>query len=335
MSRVRLVDVARDAGVDASTASRALNPSSRGRVSKQTVRRVERAAEKLGYVPNTMARGLRTSQSFVVVLVVPDITNPLFPPIVRGAERVLRAAGYTLILADTNSDAEAASDQIRAMRARGVDGFIIATALWDDPILDELAQEHVPTVLVNRRTRSNLLPFVGSDDQRGIQLCVDHLVALGHRAILHLAGPRGTSTATDRADAFRKAIDEHGLDATQVVEADAFSEASGAAAVERLLAGGAKFTAIVAASDVLALGAQEALAARGLRCPDQVSVTGYNDIDYVSKLTPPLTSVRIPLGQEGELAAETLLRLLDGATTTPMQILLPVELKARGTTDKP
>jgi len=93
MARVRLVDVARAAGVDASTASRALNPDSSGRVSPHTVRKVVRAAERLGYVPNSMARGLRTSQSMIVVLIVPDITNPLFPPIVRGAESVLRAAG--------------------------------------------------------------------------------------------------------------------------------------------------------------------------------------------------------------------------------------------------
>lgn len=335
MSRVRLVDVAKAAGVDASTASRALNPDSRARVSKQTVRRVERAAESLGYVPNTMARGLRTSQTMIVVLIVPDITNPLFPPIVRGAGRVLRAAGYTLILADTNFDDEAQRDQVRAMRGRGVDGFIIATALWDDPTLDELARDGVPTVLVNRRTRSSALPFVGSDDRRGIEMCVEALVSLGHKALLHLAGPPGTSTASDRAEAFDKAVREHRLTNTHVVEAEAFSEAAGAAAIERALDADLEFTAIVAASDVLALGAQEALSARGIECPAQVSVTGFNDIDYVSKLTPPLTSVRIPVDKEGELAAETLLRLLVGAPATPLQILLPVELMMRGTTAKP
>lgn len=335
MSRVRLVDVARAAGVHPGTASRALNPDARDGVSKQTVRRVEQAAERLGYVANTMARGLRTSRSLVVALIVPDITNPLFPPIVRGAEHVLSASGYTLILGDTNQNVEAERDQVRAMRARGVDGFIIATALWDDPTLDELAEAGVPTVLVNRRTRSSALPFVGSDDRRGIELCVDHLVELGHRAILHLAGPPLTSTATDRCEAFRTAAADHDLTGASVVEATAFSEDSGADAIDRALDQGLEFTAVVAASDVLALGAQQALAARGIRCPEDVSITGYNDIDYVHKLTPPLTSVRIALRQEGELAAETLLKLLEVGPTSPVQILLPVELMARGTTSPP
>lgn len=335
MARVRLVDVAQAAGVHPATASRALNPGGRELLSKQTVRRVEQAAARLGYVPNSMARGLRTSRSMVVVLVVPDITNPLFPPIVRGAEQVLRAAGYTLILGDTNLDADAERDQVQAMRARGVDGFIIATALWDDPTLEELAEDKVPTVLVNRRSRTGALPFVGSDDRRGIELVVELLAGLGHRSLLHLAGPPGTSTAADRSDAFRKAVGDQRVERSRIVVAESFSESAGAAAVEQALEGGLDFTAVVAASDVLALGAQTALHAHGIDCPRQVSITGYNDIDYVHKLTPPLTTVRIPLRREGELAAETLLRILGGDPSTPVQVLLPVELMERGTTGRP
>lgn len=331
MGRVRLVDVARAAGVHPGTASRALNPAAREGVSKQTVRRVERAAAELGYVANGMARGLRTSRSMVVALLVPDITNPVFPPIVRGAENVLSRAGYTLVLTDTNFDAETERDQIRAMRGRGVDGFIIATARLDSPTLAELAEDGVPTVLTNRRTLSASLPFVGADDRHGVQLCVNHLVELGHRRIVHLAGPPTTSTAADRVDAFQASVIAHTLDA-QTFEAGAFTEEAGAQAVRERLAAGARFTAIVAANDLLAIGAQQALAEHGLSCPQDVSITGYNDIDYVSKLTPPLTTVRVPFRREGELAAETLLRVIQGEQDTAMQILLPVELIRRGTT---
>src|SRR4051794_27155000 len=130
MERVKLTDVASAAGVHPSTASRALNPLTRDQVSRETSRRVARAAERLGYVPNVIARGLRTARSYIVAMVVPDVTNPLFPPMVRGAEQVLTQAGYTLVLTDTDNDAPTERRQIEQLRARGADGFIVATARW-------------------------------------------------------------------------------------------------------------------------------------------------------------------------------------------------------------
>ncbi|WP_116176253.1 LacI family DNA-binding transcriptional regulator [Kutzneria buriramensis] len=334
MNRVRLVDVAREAGVHPGTASRALNPNARGEVSRQTVRRVERAAHLLGYLPNTVARGLRTSRSLVVALVVPDITNPLFPYIVRGAEQVLVEAGYTLVLTDTNNDPGRERSQVAAMRAGGVDGFIVATARWQDPVLDELAAAAVPTVLVNRRNQSCSFPYFGTDDRHGIDLCVDHLKQLGHRSILHLAGPADTSTGRERASAFRQAMRARRLPtARAVVNCSSFTEQAGAAAVNTVLAQGFSFTAIVAGNDLLAIGALEALTARGIECPRDVSITGYNDVDFMRRLTPAFTTVRVPLNKMGALAARTLLGWLGG--TEPelgAKVLLPVEFMHRGTT---
>ena len=159
MSRVR-------PGSIPATASRALSSVASGEVSPATAQRVRRAAERLGYVPNTLARGLRTSRSYVAALVVPDITNALFPPIVRGAEQVLTDAGFTLVLTDTNNAAEVERSQIASLRAHGVDGFIMATASWKDPLIDDLAAEDFPTVLVNRRCATSELPFFGGDDQQ-------------------------------------------------------------------------------------------------------------------------------------------------------------------------
>jgi LacI family transcriptional regulator len=334
MSRVRLVEVARAAGVHPATASRALNPNARGEVNQRTVQRVIRAAEKLGYVPNTLARGLRTSRSFVAALVIPDITNSLFPPIVRGAEQVLSGAGFTLVLTDTNNDVDLERGQVASMRAHGVDGFIIATARWDDPLLDELAAERVPAVLVNRRSASSALPFVGGDDQRGVRLCVEHLVRSGHRAIVHLAGPADTSTGRERATAFRAAMREHGLPIrSAVIECTGYSEEAGAEAAARILRSQRPFTAIVAANDLLALGAMETLGAGGLRCPDDYSITGFNDLPFVRKLTPALTTVQVPLTDMGAVAARTLLDWIGSADTVrTTQTLLPVDLVLRATT---
>ncbi len=334
VNKVRLVDVAREAGVHAGTASRALNPAARDAVSRQTVRRVERAAQKLGYLPNTVARGLRTSRSFVVALVVPDITNPLFPYIVRAAEQVLAEAGYTLVLTDTDNRPDTERSQVAAMRARGVDGFIMATARWQDPVLDELAEAGVPTVLVNRRNENAPFPYVGADDRHGIEMCVEHLKALGHRSILHLAGPANTSTGRERAGAFRQAMRAHRLSVNKaVVDCASFTEEAGADAVRAALARGATFTAIVAGNDLLAIGAMEALAEHGIACPRDVSITGYNDVDFMRRLTPAFTTVRVPLHRMGVLAARTLLRWTNGdEPERSAQTLLPVEFMRRGTT---
>jgi LacI family transcriptional regulator len=334
VDRVRLSDVAKKAGVHTATASRALNPAARHEVNAETVRRVEQAARRLGYVPNTLARGLRMSRSFVVALVVPDITNALFPPIVRGAERVLARAGYTLVLTDTNNDPDTERSQISAMRARGVDGFIVATARWVDPVVSELAETGIPTVLVNRRDAAGALPYVGGDDRHGMQLCVDHLAGLGHSAIVHLAGPNNTSTGRERTAAFRTALRGQGVpSAGSVLECAAYTEEAGATATHTLLDKGVRFTALVAANDLLAIGALEALAGRSLRCPDDVSVTGYNDISFVSRLTPPLTTVGVPLHLMGELAAGELLDWIANPDNhQAVQTLLPVGFMLRGTT---
>jgi LacI family transcriptional regulator len=334
MNRVRLVDVAREAGVHPATASRALSPSARDGVNPRTVQRVVRAAERLGYVPNTLARGLRTSRSFVAALVIPDITNSLFPPIVRGAEQVLTAAGFTLVLTDTNNDLELERSQVASMRAHGVDGFIVATARWQDALLDDLAASAVPTILVNRRNADAALPFVGADDQRGVRLCVEHLMGLGHRHIVHLAGPADTSTGRDRATAFRATMREHGMPLrSAVLECAGYSEAAGREAARRLLHAKRPFSAIVAANDLLALGAMDALAEAGRHCPADYSVTGFNDLAFMRKLTPPLTTVQVPLTDMGAVAARSLLDwIANPELLRRSQTLLPVELVPRGTT---
>ena len=338
MERVKLVDVARAAGVHPGTASRALAPDSSGLVSPETVRRVVRAAERLGYVPNTLARGLRMARSFMIGMVVPDITNPLFPPMVRGAEQVLSIAGYTLVLTDTDNDAASERRQVDQLRARGTDGFLLATARWNDELLDELADAGVPAVLINRNTAGHRLPYVGADDRTGVSAAVSHLADLGHRRIVHLAGPQDTSTGRERASAFRQAIRGHGLPAGRglVRPCAAYSEDAGAEATERLLASGAEFTAILAGNDLIALGALRVLAAAGLRCPHDVSVVGFNDLPLVDKLTPSLTTVTLPLREMGALSAQMLLTALDAPRVAgPVaQALLGVELAVRGSTGR-
>ncbi len=337
--RVKLIDVALAAGVHPGTASRALNPATRGRVSPETSRRILKVAERLGYVPNTLARGLRTSKSFVVAMVVPDITNPLFPPMVRAAEQVLSLAGYTLVLTDTDNDSDTERRQVEQLRARGTDGFIIATARWHDPLLEEIADHGVPAVLVNRNIGSHRLPYVGGDERTGMQLAVEHLAELGHRRMVHLGGPQDTSTGRTRASAFRQGMDGLGLPTSRsmVRVCTSYTEAAGAEATRRLLESGQDVTAILCGNDLIAMGALTVLAAAGIRCPDDMSVIGFNNIAMVDRLTPPLTTVRLPLHQIGELSARLLLAEIEGGPQNAgaVQTLLSVQLAVRGTTAQP
>jgi LacI family transcriptional regulator len=332
--RPTLRDVATAAGVHPATASRALNEATRSLVRPATVARVREVAASLGYQVNPIARSLKTSRSETVGVLVPDLTNPLFPPIVRGIEDTLGESGYTVLTANTDNDPVRTSSNFAAMQARQVDGFIVATALLEDPFLHEAAARGVPIVMVNRHTEHLDVSGVAGDDATGIERTVDHLVELGHRDIAHIAGPLQVSTGAVRLRAFRAAMQRHGLPDDRIVEAEAYSEAAGRTAMLQLL-GDRRPTAVVAGNDLLALGCYDGLADAGLSCPGDVSIVGFNDMPFISRLQPPLTSVRVPQYELGVEAARLLLDRLTGRTTTPRVVLLPVHLVVRGSTAPP
>ena len=207
-----LRDVARAAQVHPGTVSRALNAETRGLVNQETAERVIRAAEELGYRPNPIARGLKTNRSFTVGVLLPDLTNPLFPPIVRGIEDRLGAAGYTSLIANTDNDPDRERQDFEAMRARQVDGFITATARLDREFVAETAGLSEPIVLVNRRLEDESLPAVTVDDREGARLAVEHVVALGHRRVAHLGGPQELSTGHQRYLGFVAAMAAAGVE---------------------------------------------------------------------------------------------------------------------------
>ena len=207
MTKVRILtvqtptlrDVAAAAGVHAATASRALNPKTRRLVNVDTARRILRVAESLGYQPNPIARSLKTAKSSTIGLVIPDLTNPLFPPIVRGIEDVLGPAGFNAWIVNTDNDPDRERTQIESLRSRQVEGLIIATARLEHPLLEKLHEQGMKMVLVNRRLENVEIPSVTPDDAAGIAMAVKHLFDLGHRRIVHLAGPQTTSTGLVRS----------------------------------------------------------------------------------------------------------------------------------------
>lgn len=333
-NRVTIRDVADRVGVHPSTVSRVLNPATRGRITSEIVDKVNAAAAELGYRPNQTARGLRTNRTRTIGVLIPDITNPLFPPIIRGIEDGLGASGYTAILGNTDNVAARETEAVSTMRARQVDGLILATARRDDPIVAECIAEGLPLVLVNRTADTDGVSSVVNDDALGIALAVRHLKTLGHSRIAHIAGPRSLSTGEARRRSFLDVMNAEGLGADEalIAETKAFSEDEGLRACAELIARNLEFTAIVAANDLIALGAYEAIADAGLACPDDISVTGFNDMPFVDRLTPPLTTVRIPHYELGREAGRRLVELIETPDSPARATTLRPELIVRGST---
>jgi LacI family transcriptional regulator len=332
-----LRDVAEAAGVHAATASRALNPATRGLVNADTARRVMKVAEQLGYRPNPIARGLKTSKSGTVGLVIPDLTNPLFPPIVRGIEEILEPAGYSGLIVNTDNDPDRERWQIELLRSRQVEGLIVATARVEHPLMEQLHREGVVMVMVNRRPEGVDVPSITPDDAAGVELAVGHLAELGHTRIAHVAGPQSTSTGVTRARAFRAAVRDHGLDEDPalITTAESWSERAGADGLRRLLDSRVEFTGIFAGNDLIALGCYDVFFERGIACPAEMSVVGFNDMPFLDKLRPPLTTIAIPHQQIGAEAARLLLDAIADPQRPARSVMLPLSLVVRGSTAPP
>jgi LacI family transcriptional regulator len=335
-SRVTIADVARAAGVHPSTVSRALNPVTRGMVTEAVAARVTDVADRLGWRPSALAAGLRTRKSRTIGILVPDLVNPVFPPIVRAAEARLAEAGYVALLANTDTDATREALLIERMAAHLVDGLMLASAASGSRAQELCDHFRIPVVLINRRLAGSHAPAVINDDRRGMALAVRHLLDLGHRRIAHIAGPPGVSTAADRRAGFLAALEAAGLDgkAARIVEAEAYTAAAGRKAMDALLAQQG-FTAVAAANDMLCLGAYDSLAAVGLRVGVDVSVTGFNDMPFVDRISPSLTTIRIQHAEMGLRAAEVLLVALAGTAPGPQGFVLEPELIARASSGPP
>ena len=332
-----LRDVATAAGVHPATASRALNPSTRLLVSEDTAQRVLEAASRLGYRPNPVARSLRTRRSNTVGVLIPDLNNPLFPPIVRGVEDMLAGRGYVALIGNTDADENRERMVFDQMRARHVDGFVLATAQLRHPILDEAAEADLPVVLMNRTAQGYPFSSVSVDNEQGVRASVAHLASLGHTRIGHIAGPQGISTGVARLRGFQEGMRSSGLEVRddQVIHAGAYSVEEGIRCCTELLAHRGDLTAIVAANDMVAVGCYAALEDMGVSCPEDVSVIGFNDMPFIDRLRPPLSTVRFPHYQLGMEAAKLLLERIDG-DAAPVKILyLAPELVVRGSTAPP
>ena len=335
--RANIKDVASRAGVHPSTVSRVLNPATRSMVSDGLAQKIIRTADEMGYRRNPLASGLRTRRTFTVGVIIPDLTNPVFPPIVRGVEHTLDSQGYIAILADSGNKQRSEQALIENMTARQVDGLILAAANRKDPLVDRCIDQGIPLVLVNRTVDKHNVTAVINDDELGIDLAVGHLAELGHRQIAYIGGPQRTSTGYARYRAFLKTAKKAGItiDRDLITNAREYSEPAGQSSFHELIKTGKHFTAVLAANDLLALGCYDALEELGMRCPEDISVTGFNDMPYVDRFVPPLTTLHIPHDELGVQAAMLLLERIQNPDTPTKQLRLEPRLVVRGSTAVP
>ena len=325
-------DVARRAGVHPATVSRALRGVA-GKVSPAKREEIERIAAELGYRPNAVAASLRTKQSDIAAVVVPDLSNPLFAPIVQGLEAELGRHSFLCLVVQTPAAPEARRGLVHTLAARQVAGLLILAAESDDPMLAAALERGLPTVLVNRGLGERRFSSVVNDDRESVRLVLEHLRGLGHRRIAHLAGPQSSSTGRARREAFVELAREFGFQKTTVVECGAFTRAEGALATQSLLARREQRpSAIFAANDLIAIGVLDVLHAAGLEVPRDLSLVGHNDMPFADLVSPPLTTVRVAVDQMSRHAAQLFVEHLRDPRVPPSTRLLMPTLVARGST---
>lgn len=302
---VTLQQVAAAAGLHVSTVSRALDPSKAALVSEETRVRVAKAADDLGYRPHLIASQLRRGQTHTVGVVVPELDNPVYAPLVRGVTHSLELQGYMPLVADTQDD----HDRLRRIMAhlwnRRVDAIITsAQRVQDREAIDDVAAQGTPIVLVLRTLPGSGLPTIAHDDRGGGRLAAEHLIGLGHRRLLQLKGPQDVTPFVDRAQGFAEAARKHD------VELVTFDECAHRPSVDEgfqlMMAALARHqslpTGVFVHNDVMALGALDALRNADFSCPNDVSVVAYNDNFYAAYARPSLTSLRMPSYDMGQLA---------------------------------
>jgi len=333
-SAVTIEDIAREAGVHPGSVSRALRGVA-GKVSRDTRERIVRIARELDYQPNALAASLRTKQSNLVAIIVPDIANPLFGPIVQGLEAELRKHSLMCLVAQTPEQPASRRELVLALANRQVSGLLVLAAESDDPMLKAALERSLPTVLVNRGFGEKRFPSVVNDDHESVRLVLQHLRDLGHTRVAHIAGPPASSTGRARRDAFVALAPLMGFRKPIVVEASAFTRAAGSQALRQLWKRSAKPTAIFAANDLLALGAIEVLREAGVSVPRDVSIVGHNNMPLADLVDPPLTTIDISAEQMSRQAAYLMLDTLREPQRVPTMLVLTPTLVVRRSTAAP
>lgn len=322
--------IARMAGVSLGTVSHVLNGSAR--VRDPLRKRVEEAVQALGYQPSALARGLRRDKTNMIGMIIPDVTNPFFPAVVRGAEDVAFSNGYRLVLCNTDNDHTKELAHLNELRTYLPSGLIVIPSDFSDLTrqADSYQKSGAAVVCVDRLPRRWQGDSVTADNETGSYNATKHLIQLGHERIAMIIGPLRLTNAEQRLKGFRRAMKEAGLSiAPEYIHETSFDIRGGRTKTQLLLRMVPAPTAIFAGNDMIAMGALHAIRDLGLRCPEDVSVMGFDDLDFAALMNPSLSSVYQPGYQLGVNAACILLDRVKGDRRPAQHIVLDTELKLR------
>ncbi|MGJ7546674.1 LacI family DNA-binding transcriptional regulator [Variovorax sp. LT1R16] len=332
-----LKDVALKAEVSVTTVSHVVNATRH--VSPTVRERVELAIRELGYVPNAMARSLKSNTTSTLGMLIPNCSNPYFAEIVRIVEDRCFGAGYTLVLCNTHDEPNRQSVYLQVLAERRIDGLIVVSTgpADDDSLVRQLHGLRVPTVLVDREIADPACDLVETAHMQGGLLAVRHLLSLGHRRIACIGGPVGVAPSEQRIEGWRMALAETGA-TPDTANADAllwrggFTSQSGYEAMHAILRTADRPSAVFVCNDLMAIGALRAAHESGVHVPDEISIVGFDDIELSAYTSPPLTTVAQPKERIGALAVDMLLERVGGQRRDARKVVLQPELRVRGST---
>jgi DNA-binding LacI/PurR family transcriptional regulator len=330
----RIKDVAREAGVSTATVSHVVNGTKY--VTDDTRKRVLDAIDRCEYHPNAHARSLASGRSNMLGLLISDISNPFFPEVVKAIEAAAFERGYNVILLNTNYDPERAAEYVRRLSELKMAGVALMTSELDSELFHEITRRQVSVVFDSHDLASDRMSNICVDYAAGIEEAVRHLVSLGHRRIAHIAGASRIPSGILRRDAFLDFMKRHlpGEPTPAVYEGD-FRLDGGRRAASEILAAPEMPTAIIAANDMMALGAMREFRKAGLKIPEDISVVGFDDIAFAALSEPPLTTVCSPRAEIGRRVVEALVTLIEHPEQQGSELRIPTHLITRDSTAPP
>ncbi len=323
-----LEEVAKAAGVSVTTASRVLT-ANKHPVRATTRQRVLRAAERLHYRPNLLARGMRTDRTHTIGIIAEDLLSPFTPPIIRGIQDFLQEIDYLALIVNTDSAPAVEQSAINMLLSRSVEG-ILFVELDHLAGTAELEASQKPYMFVHRLFGASITNSVVPDDELGSRLAIEHLINLGHQRIAHIAGPQGWHSARRRLESFRDTLAGHGLvvDEKLIIAGD-WTYEGGMRAAQQILSNIKQPTALYVANDTMAFGAIQAMQQQGLRVPEDLAVVAYDNSEFSRILHPTLTTVSLPAYEMGVQAAELLWKKLQGEAIDAAEVKICGQLYVR------
>ena len=324
--RVGIADVALKAGVSHATVSRVMNGNFT--VDADIAARVRAAATELNYQPNPVGRSLALGKTDTIGIVVPDLANPIFQAILRGLSMAAAQDGYRVLIADSS---EVSSEEaiLAGEARRRCDGVVLCAPRMDDADLEKLVPSLHPVVLINRTTTVGRIPSLMVDYAQGIQALASHLVDLGHQRIAFLAGPPRSASNLLRVQGLEKFTSDHpDVELLSIPGGSSFE--SGYDAAEAIVASGA--TGVMAFNDLVGMGLLSGLHEQGIRIPEDISVTGFDDIPFARYTTPPLTTAAVPITELGDLAWRRMRELIQNQEAEATNHIFDPHLEVRGST---